>query len=437
MGCCYSKLEKNTSSLLSSPLLDVHLSEPPSSLSSQSLPPIVFFDHDDLKELNRFPRSPEDKALQTKYTDIDRGNSLLIFVSHSWLRGWPGADGYDRRPHPDTKNDDKMKLILEAVEQIKKGVTSGIEKIYLWLDYGCIDQDASACLELKMLDKIVGVCDLILTPIYDPATSFDWYDDVVRVGIRNWYEQYGSPAWNEGPHAYINRSWCRVEMFYAANVPLTQNNENRLSKFKAALLSSVKEGRRPHVLFGSMQQIRNMAPIFLPPLQNSWFTLYDPTKGNLTKESDRVEVKRLVDELKPFMSFVKESYEGEYKDGKMHGNGIYRYASGDVYEGEWKDGKKHGRGMCRYASGNVYEGEYKDGKMHGRGMYRYASGNVYEGEYKDDKRHGRGMYRYAHGDVYEGEYKDDKRHGEGVLKRSDGSVIHGGQWRDGVPIASA
>ena len=59
-----------------------------------------------------------------------------------------------------------------------------------------------------------------------------------------------------------------------------------------------------------------------------------PTKGNLTKESDRVEVKRLVDELKPFMSFVKEGYEGEYKDDKRHGRGMFRYASGAVYEGE-------------------------------------------------------------------------------------------------------
>jgi len=35
-------------------------------------------------------------------------------------------------------------------------------------------------------------------------------------------------------------------------------------------------------------------------------------------------------------------YDGEWKDGNMHGQGVYRYASGDVYEGEFKDGQPAG-----------------------------------------------------------------------------------------------
>ena len=37
-------------------------------------------------------------------------------------------------------------------------------------------------------------------------------------------------------------------------------------------------------------------------------------------------------------------YEGEYKDGKYHGQGISRYPDGSKYEGIWKDGEKHGQG---------------------------------------------------------------------------------------------
>ena len=32
-------------------------------------------------------------------------------------------------------------------------------------------------------------------------------------------------------------------------------------------------------------------------------------------------------------------FEGEFKDDKKHGHGVYTYANGDVYDGEWKDSK--------------------------------------------------------------------------------------------------
>ena len=130
-----------------------------SSVDAHSLPPIVFFDCEVLKRLGKTPRSPEDKGLQITFNEIDREKSLFIFVSHCWLRGYPGAQGYDGRPHPDTANHDKLQLIFKAISHIKKGlISTSITHIFLWLDYGCIDQDASACLELKMLDKIIQVC---------------------------------------------------------------------------------------------------------------------------------------------------------------------------------------------------------------------------------------------------------------------------------------
>ena len=70
----------------------------------------------------------------------------------------------------------------------------------------------------------------------------------------------------------------------------------------------------------------------------------------------------------------------------------------DKYEGEFKDGKKHGRGIY-YESGRVeYDGEFKDGKMHGQVTKYYKNGNKeYEGKYKDDKMHGQGTYYYENG----------------------------------------
>ena len=39
-----------------------------------------------------------------------------------------------------------------------------------------------------------------------------------------------------------------------------------------------------------------------------------------------------------------------------------------------------------FADGEKYEGEYKEGKRHGQGSYDYSDGERYEGEWKDDKR---------------------------------------------------
>jgi hypothetical protein len=253
------------------------------------------------------PRSPENKDKLVSYDDLsqaDKDNAIIIFFSHCWMRGYSAAPGYDGRPHPDNANHDKYKLMVESVERIMKTLTS-MEKCYVWLDYGCIDQDASACLELRMLDKIVGVCDLILTNVVD---SGDW---IMPSSIYNLFEEYKSPAWNGGVHSYLNRAWCRVEMLYAANIPLVNTSPSRLSKLKAGLLSSAESNRRPHLLYGTRESKSNgLNPIQLPPMQNSWFEKYGPAKGNLTNEADRVKVEKLVEDIKPYMTFVKEGYTG-------------------------------------------------------------------------------------------------------------------------------
>merc|ERR1740124_1882960 len=66
----------------------------------------------------------------------------------------------------------------------------------------------------------------------------------------------------------------------------------------------------------------------------------------------------------------------------VDGTGKYSWADGGVYEGDWKDGKMHGKGKYSYANGGVYEGDWKDGKMHGKGKYSFANGDVYEGYFE-------------------------------------------------------
>ena len=177
--------------------------------AEEILPPIRLFDHEDLKKVDSFPRCPESKTILVNYDAIDQENSLVIFLSHCWLRGYPGAPGYSMRPHPDSVGNDKFKLMMEAVDKIMKYLAPNMKKCYLWIDFGCIDQDASACLELKMLDKIIEASDLILTTIYDPDLSWSFPPQ-----ISNIFNEYLSPGWNGGDHSYLNRGWTRVEMLY-------------------------------------------------------------------------------------------------------------------------------------------------------------------------------------------------------------------------------
>ena len=292
-------------------------------VDDKDLPPIVFVTLGYVKQLLRFPRSPQNIPHQVKLDDIDRDSSFFVFVSHCWLRGYDGAPGYDGRPHPDTANHDKMKLIIEAVDKMLKSFTtkdSGFDdtNVYLWLDYGCINQDATAFLEISMLDQIIQACDVMLTPIYDDNLDRKWWDDIKK--ISNMYNQYGSPGWNQGVHSYLNRAWCRVEMMYASNIPVVPSKEERSNKFTNALSISIQQNRRPHVIYGTNESVRNMGVIVLPPLQNSFFDEFSPVKGNLTKDSDMELVKVLVKNIEGHMKYLKVGYVGETNEAGLKHN---------------------------------------------------------------------------------------------------------------------
>jgi hypothetical protein len=44
--------------------------------------------------------------------------------------------------------------------------------------------------------------------------------------------------------------------------------------------------------------------------------------------------------------------QGEWKEDKKNGKGVFMWANGDRYEGEWKDDKPNGRGVKTWAKGD-------------------------------------------------------------------------------------
>jgi len=68
-------------------------------------------------------------------------------------------------------------------------------------------------------------------------------------------------------------------------------------------------------------------------------------------------------------------YDGDWKNGRMSGYGIYRYICGDEYTGDFRYNGFHGNGKLTFANGNYYDGEWKHGKFY-RGNYYFTSGEI-------------------------------------------------------------
>ena len=178
-----------------------------------------------------------------------------------------------------------------------------------------------------------------------------------------------------------------------------------------------------------------------------------------------------------------DQYQGQLKNGLMHGRGKFAWANGDMYQGEWKKGKMEGKGRkFQMDSGITEEGHYLGnllvgpvkrtmqatgdtfvGLSTGFGTYTWkADEYMYRGQWKEDIMHGSGHWfpidklplRKDYPDVvsdlrlnltdlaersygnetrwirsHKGKYDHGMRCGFGSAELLDGSVYHG-DWQD-------
>jgi hypothetical protein len=327
---------------------------------------------------------------------------------------------------------------LKGIEKLKL-LAPGFKEFYIWLDFCCINQNADPALELVHLDKIITACDVLFTPIVD-----DDYDKwkFPRI-VNDWYTQYKAKSWNDGEGAFLNRSWCRLEMIYSANILLHEDSKTRENNFTSGLFHAIKTNRRPHYIFGDKELHDGIAPIQLPPFMTAIPDEYDPLLGFITKKEDLIVIERLLTALKAYLNDInnkpKLGYNGERNAaGQRHGKGTELFQNGNIYIGilnplmlnfntnayfilgEWENGKMCGNGILKFTTGNVYEGEWKENKMSGQGTLKYSNGNIYFGSFIENQMNGSGTLTFTNGNIVEANFENGKYY-SGTLTFSNGN----------------
>jgi len=91
---------------------------------------------------------------------------------------------------------------------------------------------------------------------------------------------------------------------------------------------------------------------------------------------------------------------------------------------------KQGPGIYVWPDGAKYNGNFLNGKFHGQGTYSWPGGKQYVGEFKSDKRNGLGTYTWPNGASYTGEWESGKKSGYGIYTFPNGNK-NIGLWKNG------
>jgi len=383
--------------------------------------PMRLLDFEEFKVLGKIPRSDNNEICSIYLSDIvNRTDTFIIFVSHRWF--CPHKNPY--QAHPDTKENIKFNLIVEAVDSLLNLIGRDV-KVFLWIDYYCIDQfnEEDKKKGIQSLAAYISNSDCLFSPFSNAASrtiedhkSFTSPLDGLYGGVDLKF-QCLADNWNE----YFGRAWCSLEMFIGNYSLLPPNGFNYFSKRES------HRADRPHFFY--LQEVGFL--LTLPKLTHSWLAKLDPKKGALSDVNDEIEISNIMDAFSA-LSMVQErvGYSGESKNGKRVGFGSNIYENGDKYEGYWVNDKRHGVGTMYYANGDKYEGNWSDDKQHGKGLRSYVDGNRAQMNHKVGVLDGLCVMHHANGDREHMEWKDGKRHGLSVFYFANGDLKEA-QYREG------
>ena len=125
-------------------------------------------------------------------------------------------------------------------------------------------------------------------------------------------------------------------------------------------------------------------------------------------------------------------YEGHMAKGVPDGFGKSVHRDGQTYEGEFRNGRLHGRGIMTSAGGTRIEGQWRNGVLEGTAVIVTRGGDRYEGETRNYLPNGKGVATWANGEHYEGDWVNGNMEGQGVATSPDGSRYEG-EWKRRLP----
>lgn len=70
---------------------------------------------------------------------------------------------------------------------------------------------------------------------------------------------------------------------------------------------------------------------------------------------------------------------------------------------QWERSKQHGKAEFTWPDGRVYVGDYKDGRINGNGILTWPDGRKYDGQWRNGLQNGRGKFYSVPGEYREGE----------------------------------
>lgn len=276
--------------------------------------------------------------------------TLTVLLSLNFVAELSSIPGRADFSHPDNREHEKYDLCVDAVQKILENMVSDrVKTAYLWIDFSCATREIKNSSDV-ILDKVLEVSDLMLTPLVDPQHA-TWQ---LSAGVVDHFVDYKATSWNGNPKSYLNRGWNRVEMFYSLDTPLTENPDGtfRFDLFRGECRYYRKKGIRPHLIFGTKEAKANQIPIVLAPLQVTQYAELNPLLGFFPVEKDKLIVQELVEHLKIDRRVVVEDYRGHIEGDKKFGFGVMTYANGNQYKGEFEDNMRDGRGRMMFANGN-------------------------------------------------------------------------------------
>lgn len=77
-------------------------------------------------------------------------------------------------------------------------------------------------------------------------------------------------------------------------------------------------------------------------------------------------------------------YEGDYKNDKKEGKGVFKWKSGNIYKGGYHDDERHGYGEMYWTDGSSYKGMWYKGIQHGKGKMEFPNGVIKEGQFENN-----------------------------------------------------